>query len=78
MTKVQDHNMKNNKNIIYPNIPSAIWSVAHDQSLPICTPSQKKKEPLTLTLIRVISMHWLKSVQIRFLLTAFNQHELNS
>lgn len=38
MINVEGHNAKSKKDIVYPNIPSAIRPVAHNESLPIPIP----------------------------------------
>jgi hypothetical protein len=38
LTKLDDHNSKSNHTIVYPNIPSALRPVEHDNSLPIPKP----------------------------------------
>jgi hypothetical protein len=51
LTKIDGHNSKSKRTIIYPSIPSALRPVKHDDSLPVSKPPQQwtLQEELTST-----------------------------
>ena len=52
LAKIDAHNSGSKRTIVYPNIPSALWPVVHDGSLPVAKPPQQltlHEEELTNT-----------------------------